>query len=58
MLGYNDIEIECMIKAVHAALLAIDHEKYPAVARHLYNTSEFIRGLQAEGWAGNEFNVR
>jgi len=50
MLGYNNTELECMKAAINAALTVIDQEKYPAISRNLYNASEFISGLQVEGW--------
>lgn len=51
MLGYNNTELEAMKSAIHAAVLVIDQEKYPAISRNLYNAAELIRGLQVEGWA-------
>jgi hypothetical protein len=50
MLGYTQADLNDMIYGVDNALLLINTDENPAIARYLTTASDFLQGLWAEGY--------
>jgi hypothetical protein len=49
MLGYTAADVNEMVYGVETALLLINTDENPAIARYLVNTVDFLSGVLAEG---------
>ncbi len=50
MLGYTDNDLTNMMYGVDTAMLLIDSNENPAIYNYLVTTSDFLKGLWAEGY--------
>ena len=50
MLGYTEEDLNDMKYGVDTALLLINLDENPAIARYLITASDFLGGLWAEGY--------
>jgi hypothetical protein len=50
MLGYELQDLNEMTYGIDSALLMINQDENPAIARYLTNASDFLNGLWAEGY--------
>ena len=50
MLGYTDNDLTDMMYGVDTAMLLIDSNENPAIYNYLVTTSDFLKGLWAEGY--------
>jgi hypothetical protein len=50
MLGYTEEDLNNMKYGIDSALLMIDTDDNPAIARYLTTASDFLGGLWAEGY--------
>ena len=50
MLGYTDNDLTNMIYGVDTAMLLIDSDENPSIYNYLVTTSDFLKGLWAEGY--------
>ena len=50
MLGYSHQELEDMRYGIDCALLLINQDENPAIARYLNTANDFLGGLWAEGY--------
>jgi len=50
MLGYKVKDLNNMVYGIDTALLLINTDENPAIARYLTTASDFLQGLWSEGY--------